>query len=146
MNQFAVLGKHREARRSSISLTPLIDVVFILLLFFMLTSTFNRYHSLELSSTTVGESAERVKGQPPVLVTVLGGAWISLQHVEYTLPSAEFDQQVEELRSDAPIVLVTAGPLATIQELITGIEELQARGLRRLEVLPSGAGVVPREL
>lgn len=43
------------ARRRAISLTPLIDVVFILLLFFMLSSTFLQWRQIDLS--TSGETA-----------------------------------------------------------------------------------------
>ncbi|MEM8844240.1 MAG: biopolymer transporter ExbD [Pseudomonadota bacterium] len=38
-------------RKSLVNLTPLIDVVFILLIFFMLASNFIKWHSLELSVT-----------------------------------------------------------------------------------------------
>lgn len=43
-------------RRNLISLTPLIDVVFILLLFFMLSSSFIRWHQINLQSATSSES------------------------------------------------------------------------------------------
>lgn len=42
---------HEARTRSMISLTPLIDVVFILLLFFMLASNFNVESSLSLRTT-----------------------------------------------------------------------------------------------
>ena len=42
-------------KKSLVNLTPLIDVVFILLIFFMLASNFVRWHALEL---TIGESSE----------------------------------------------------------------------------------------
>ncbi|WP_170410954.1 biopolymer transporter ExbD [Ruegeria arenilitoris] len=35
-------------------MTPLIDVIFLLLLFFMLTSTFSKYGEIELSAATAG--------------------------------------------------------------------------------------------
>ena len=44
--------------RRRMSLTPLIDVIFLLLLFFMLSSTFVRFGEIELSSATAGS------GQP----------------------------------------------------------------------------------
>ena len=45
------------AKKSLVNLTPLIDVVFILLIFFMLVSNFIRWHAIELS---VGETGEIV--------------------------------------------------------------------------------------
>ena len=44
----------RSFRRRALSLTPLVDVIFLLLLFFMLTSTFSRYGEIELSAASGG--------------------------------------------------------------------------------------------
>ena len=52
-------------RRSPIGLTPLIDVVFILLLFFMLASSLTRLHAVALQS----QSADGEQGAaPPALL------------------------------------------------------------------------------
>lgn len=42
-------------KKSLVNLTPLIDVVFILLIFFMLASNFTRWHTLELSVSKMSE-------------------------------------------------------------------------------------------
>jgi len=47
------------ARRRAISLTPLIDVVFILLLFFMLSSSFLQWRQIDLSSAGDNAAEER---------------------------------------------------------------------------------------
>ena len=47
---------HRPRRRP-LSLTSLIDVIFLLLLFFMLSSTFSRFGEVELSGAMRGGSA-----------------------------------------------------------------------------------------
>jgi biopolymer transport protein ExbD len=39
-----------EPRRSALSMTSLIDVIFLLLLFFMLSSTFTRFGEIELTA------------------------------------------------------------------------------------------------
>ncbi|MET4129566.1 biopolymer transporter ExbD [Roseovarius sp. MBR-6] len=44
----------RQARRRRLSMTSLIDVIFLLLLFFMLSSTFSRFAEVELSSANAG--------------------------------------------------------------------------------------------
>lgn len=43
-----------QPRRSTIGLTPLIDVVFLLLIFFMLASTFLKFSALPLSGARSG--------------------------------------------------------------------------------------------
>ncbi|KIT17565.1 biopolymer transporter ExbD [Jannaschia aquimarina] len=47
----------RGFRRRALSLTPLVDVIFLLLLFFMLTSTFARFGEIEIGATSGGTGA-----------------------------------------------------------------------------------------
>lgn len=44
----------RARRKSTISMTPLVDVIFLLLLFFMLSSTFSKFAEVELSAASGG--------------------------------------------------------------------------------------------
>lgn len=44
----------RQTRRRRLSMTSLIDVIFLLLLFFMLSSTFSRFAEVELSAARAG--------------------------------------------------------------------------------------------
>ncbi|MGE0483222.1 MAG: ExbD/TolR family protein [Gammaproteobacteria bacterium] len=55
-------------RRSTIGLTALIDVVFILLMFFMLSSSFVRWHAVDLA---VPAAAATPRDAPPPLQLVL---------------------------------------------------------------------------
>ena len=52
-----MLAETSGRRRGKVSVTSLIDVIFLLLLFFMLTSTFSRFSELELSATGGGATA-----------------------------------------------------------------------------------------
>lgn len=54
------IRKHRKPRRL-ISLTPLIDVVFILLVFFMISSNYQKWRHLPLESEASGHSAENTE-------------------------------------------------------------------------------------
>jgi len=44
----------RHVRRRRLSMTSLVDVIFLLLLFFMLSSTFSRFAEVELSGARAG--------------------------------------------------------------------------------------------
>lgn len=53
-------------RRRKLSLTSLIDVIFLLLLFFMLSSTFSQYAEVDLATAGAGQGA--VSGTPPIFL------------------------------------------------------------------------------
>lgn len=47
------MGKYRKKREiMSLDLTPLIDVVFLLLIFFMVSTTFNKYGKIDIDVST----------------------------------------------------------------------------------------------
>src|SRR5690606_37876251 len=61
-------------RRRPLSLTSLIDVIFLLLLFFMLSSTFSRFSEIELQGGRAGASASAAA--PGILVRIdEAGGW-----------------------------------------------------------------------
>lgn len=57
----------RTRQRRALSMTSLIDVIFLLLLFFMLTSTFTRFAEVELASAGSGGATAAKK---PVFVSL----------------------------------------------------------------------------
>lgn len=70
-------------RKSLVNLTPLIDVVFILLIFFMLASNFVRWHYIELS---VGEVAEiEINHDDVSIITIKNNSTFLLNDAELPL-------------------------------------------------------------
>ncbi|WP_339781990.1 biopolymer transporter ExbD [uncultured Thalassospira sp.] len=61
-----------------IGLTPLIDVVFILLVFFMLASSFLDWRGYEMSVSVQDKSASSPVDNPPALVRIDGSGAITL--------------------------------------------------------------------
>ena len=94
------------------SLTSLIDVIFLLLLFFMLTSTFSRFADVDLTAAAAGSGAG---GETPPLFLRLGADRISLNG-----EPVELDALSETLMSDGDAprnLLVSLAPGVTAQRL-----------------------------
>lgn len=76
------------------SLTPLIDVIFLLLLFFMLSSTFSSFGEIELSQATAGAAtsatpSERAFVQLGSTRLVLNGAPVTLDELAARLETGQ---------------------------------------------------------
>lgn len=108
----------RRARR--LSLTSLIDVIFLLLLFFMLSSTFTRFAEVEISG---GEAVGGTTGQPDILLRLADdGLTVNGTAVDETALPAEL-KRLEELGAESAVLLVRGG--ATSQELVTTVETVK---------------------
>lgn len=58
---------HRSAENVEINLTPLIDVVFLLLIFFMVSTTFDRHAKLKVQLPDAQAKAQQTTDNPVVL-------------------------------------------------------------------------------
>lgn len=76
MSQGMAFHLHKARKEVTLNLTPLIDVLFLLLIFFMITGTFKRAGELELqlpeSSTSVPAGTDREPHQVELVLTEEG--------------------------------------------------------------------------
>lgn len=122
-----------------INLTPLIDVVFLLLIFFMVTTTFMRESSLEL--TLPEASPEAAERQPDVLELVIsadgdyavGGRTLANRQPG-TLRRA-LEEAIAE--GDRPLV-IRADATAPHQAVVTALDVAGRVGIERVAI-----GTVP---
>ena len=78
------LVEPRPSRPMPIRITPLIDVVFILLVFFMLTTRLMPLDHLELANSTQDRQSEA--GEPLPELQISAGGSVQWQENQYSLP------------------------------------------------------------
>lgn len=106
-------------RHSKLSLTPLIDVIFLLLLFFMLSSTFSRYSEISFSG---GGSAASAAPRPDLILSVTEGE-LKLNGVIH--PLASIVDGIAELKlAGAKHLLVIVGGNAASQDFVAVMAEI----------------------
>lgn len=116
----------RRTRRT-ISLTALIDVVFILLMFFMLTSSFTRWSEIAIDAPAV--AAAPAPEAPELLAVNRDGR---IYRVGDAAP-ADLAQLVADLRVSAPVVLLPEAN-TPVQQIVNALQQLQQAGLPRISL------------
>lgn len=121
-----------QRRRSSakLSLTPLIDVVFILLIFFMLESDFLRPYVMELAQQGGGARNVTTKNTP-ILIELHSDQSIWINKASYRLEDIENTIFEMNPADDSPVV-VASDPGVPLQTAVTVIDILQRRGLANI--------------
>ena len=121
-----------QRRRSSIGLTPLIDVVFLLLIFFMLASTFLKFSAVSISGArsggTSGNLSEialiQIRGTEDIRIN---GKTVALKGV---LP------QIDELVAKGVTrAVIQPAQKATVQDLVKVLEVAKASELKSVVVV-----------
>ena len=109
----------RPARRSVISLTPLVDVVFILLMFFMLTTAFVDFREMRLARPNPAEAQSK---PPPVEHLLLNGQGVLLR-----LPGREPFEWGHATGRSTPMILHSEAQVP-VQVIVDHLLQLEASG------------------
>ncbi|MEM9783507.1 MAG: biopolymer transporter ExbD [Pseudomonadota bacterium] len=122
----------RPRRRLRISLTPLIDVVFILLIFFMLASSFLDWRSIRLTSAPAGFGASGVEGALLLDLTADGPRLSGVALSDEALR----DQLAGRIERDPEQrVLVRPRPDVEMQRMVDLLDTVAAAGVRNIALM-----------
>jgi biopolymer transport protein ExbD len=126
------LARSRHTRRD-IDLTPLIDIVFLLIVFFMLTSSFVKTESLEM---TVGALGNLPAATPSNTLTFVLDARGAIQHGGKPLSPSALERQVRNAvlhDLNTPMLLVSTKGV-TVQQVVTAMDRLYRYGARHVSL------------
>lgn len=129
------LKLEQPRRKQLISLTPLIDVVFILLLFFMLTSSFVAWRTVDtpLAAPKPEQLTEQDKQDPLIfdLQANDGRVWFEGQAI--ALSDSDRIRDIVQSHADRLFVL-QAEEGVTLQSLMTLADQLKLQGAEKLSI------------
>lgn len=125
-------GRHRE--ELEINLIPMIDVLLVILIFLMITTTYSKFSGLEINLPTA--DATQNKEQPNevnVIVTAAGDVSVN----RATLGSRDIAVIAEAMKRAAgtgkdPVVIINADAKAAHQSVIDVMQAAQQAGLSHI--------------
>ena len=125
-------GRYKE--QPEINLVPLIDVMMVILIFLMITTTYSKYTELQINLPTA--DSERQLERPSevsVIVSAKGRYMINRVPVDF----ASVEQLAGELRRAGsglrePVVIISADANATHQSVIRVMEASRVAGLSQI--------------
>ena len=125
-------GKQRE--EPEINLVPMIDVMLVILIFLMITTTYSKYTELQINLPSA--QAERQLERPNE-VTILVNAQGQYVVNRSPVPFRSVEQLAGELRKAAaplnePVVVISADAAATHQAVIRVMEAARLAGLAQI--------------
>ena len=128
--------QRRIKEELTINITPLIDVVFLLLIFFMVTTTFSRETRLLVNLPEANAKlAETLPSQIEILVTregnyLINGRALVNNRIDTLMRGLELESKGD---STLPILLI-ADAEATHQSVITAMDGIGQSGFRRISI------------
>ncbi|MCL2875082.1 MAG: biopolymer transporter ExbD [Betaproteobacteria bacterium] len=130
--------RHRSGQKSEpeINLVPLIDVMLVIIIFLMLTTTFNKTAGLEISLPTADASGKQLPISEEIIVAVTASGDVivngrtvdgkSIENIASVLAGARPAKGTE------PVVIINADAQASHQNVINVMQASQHAGLTRV--------------
>ncbi len=121
---------------TGIDLTPMLDVVFIMLIFFIVTSSFIKESGIEVARPEASTASTQDKGNILIAVTAGGEVWIDKQVVDPRSVRAH----VERLRVDQPegAVVVQADQDARTGLVVQVMDQARQAGVSDVALAATG--------
>lgn len=139
-------GRHKKKRKGKrigvrMDMTPMVDVAFLLLTFFMLTTVFSRPQAMEVN---LPESEDEIKIAESKVMTLRGSDddniyWNMgtdpLQRITYGELNAALTQQRGVL-GDELIVLIKVDREGTYNNIVDMLDEIKLAGVTKFSIAP----------
>lgn len=126
--------KHHIDDEAEINITPMLDIVFIMLIFFIVTTSFVKEKGLEVSrpSNTPPKEVKEQKG--PIVIKISSASLIELKGrtLEPRAVQANLEREKAE-KPDSPLI-VAAHPEADTEALVTILDAAKAVNITAVSV------------
>ncbi len=120
-----ILQEQEEAEE--INMTPMLDVVFILLIFFIVTASFVKEAGIEVNRPEAATAVKKERANILVAISDKGEIWINKRRVDVRAVQAN----IERLKAENPqgTVVIQADQKATTDVLIKVMDSARAAGV-----------------
>lgn len=116
-----------QEEKEEIDMTPMLDVVFILLIFFIVTASFVKEAGIDVNRPEAATAVKKERANILVAITDKGDVWINKRKVDIRSVQAN----IERLKAENPqgTVVIQADKKATTDTLIKVMDSARAAGV-----------------
>jgi len=125
----------QESAAESVNLTPLIDMVFILLIFFLVTASFTKESGIDVDRPTAQTAVREEQGSMIIGVSKEGEIWIDSQKIDMRAVRAH----VEHLHAQNPegTVIILADQSARTGTTVEVLDQVRLAGVSNVSIAAS---------
>ena len=126
--------KHHADDEAEINITPMLDIVFIMLIFFIVTTSFVKEQGLEVSRPSNAPPKEIKKNKGPIVVKIdsNGNIMMKGRMLEDKAVEANLEREKAE-KPDSPLI-IAAHPDADTNALVIILDAAEAVGVASVSV------------
>ena len=126
--------RHREDDEAEINITPMLDIVFIMLIFFIVTTSFVKEKGLEVSRPSNSPPKQVVQKKGPIVVKIDSNGNIILKGRMIERKAVQANLEREKVEKPDSTLIIAAHPDAETDALVTILDAAKAVGVASVSV------------
>ena len=126
--------RRRDQDEAEINITPMLDIVFIMLIFFIVTTSFVKEQGLEVSRPSSSPPKEVKKDKGPIVVKINSGNLISIKGRILEPQAVEANLEREKAEKPTSPLIIAAHPEADTEALVIILDAAKAAGIESVNV------------
>ncbi|MBC8188156.1 MAG: biopolymer transporter ExbD [Proteobacteria bacterium] len=130
------VNRRRRAEQSEVNMTPMLDVVFIMLIFFIVTASFVKEAGVDVSRPPAVTAESKDKGNILIAITENGQIWIDRRQVD----PRSLRASIERLHGENPngAIVIQADQKSQNHLLIAVMDAAKAAGVNQVAIAAEG--------
>ena len=126
--------RHKPDDEAEINITPMLDIVFIMLIFFIVTTSFVKEQGLEVSRPSNAPPKELKQSKGPIVIKISANNLISLKGRLLEPKAVQANLEREKAVKPESSLIVAAHPEADTESLVTILDAAKAVGIASVSV------------
>ncbi len=122
----------REEEEAAIDMTPMLDIVFIMLIFFIVSTSFLKEAGIEVSKPKAQQSQKTDKANIFIAIRENGEIWMDKRVVDIERVSANIERMLAETPTE--VVVIQADKEAKHGIVVKVMDQIKASGIDRISI------------
>lgn len=124
-----------DEEEAGIDITPMLDIVFIMLIFFIVTTSFVKETGIEVNRPDAQTAIRNERGNILIAITESGDIWMDKRKIDVRAVRAN----VERMRAERPEgdVIVQADKLSRAGIMVTVMDQVRLAGVENVSIAAS---------
>lgn len=125
-------NRNREEEDASIDMTPMLDIVFIMLIFFIVTTSFVKEAGIQVNKPEASNTTKEPSANIFIAIRDTGEVWMDKRQVDVERVGANIERMLAEQPTD--VVVIQADTKAEHGVVVEVMDQIKEAGIDKISI------------
>lgn len=125
-------NRNREEEDAAIDMTPMLDIVFIMLIFFIVTTSFVKEAGIQVNKPEANQATKEPSANIFIAIRDNGEIWMDKRQVEVERVAANLERMLAEQPTD--LVVIQADEEAKHGRVVEVMDQVKEAGIDKISI------------